>query len=388
MTLSENQVIGFACLGDLAEFHAVSAQNGFDRCGGLTSLQCCFEFRTAAVSASTLHQFRSYGSCPSIRSWTPLYGRGLKGYAGFVYGFLIVQEYELIFLGLVFLDKALFTSYVFNPASASRTTGDAGEEEDAEPLVFQISLLSLLETLQIFVFNDVKDRWGSRDYGYGGISSSIARGGPAAAFDNRVLGMAGGCRLSCAGDGEPLCIVLEESGVTTTCELVTYEPEPQAEIPLQKDAISQKIIMRASWLHDAITELSSTLPTRLTIVASPTAPYFTLSSSGPLGSTTVEFSKDRQLLETFYVPHRVVNTYKYSLIKGATRAMGMANKVSIRGDNQGVLSMQFMIEVEGGGVSFVDFRFVPYVPEDGEGEEEEEEEAEEEAEENLFGENN
>ena len=278
-----------------------------------------------------------------------------------------------MFLGMVFLDKALFTSYVFNPATASLTLGDAEEGGDPEPLVFQISLLSLLETLQIFAFNDVKDRWGSRDSGYSGISSSIARGGPAAAFDNRILGMAGACRLSCAGEGEPLCIVLEESGVTTTCELITFEPEPQAEIPLQKNAISQKIIMRSSWLHDAISELSSTSPTRLTIVASPSAPYFTLSSSGPLGSTTVEFSKDRQLLETFSVPRRVVNTYKYSLIKGATRAMAMASKVSIRGDDQGVLSMQFMIEMEGGGISFVDFRLVAYVPEDGEGEEEEEE---------------
>lgn len=181
--------------------------------------------------------------------------------------------------------------------------------------------------------------------------------------------MNGICRLSYHRAGEPLCIILEETGVTTTCELVTYEPEFQEEIPLQKDAIAQKIIMRASWLHDAINELSSTSPTRLTIVSSPTAPYFTLSSSGPLGSATIEFSKDPQLLETFHVPSRTVNTYKYTMIKGASRAMALATKVSIRSDEQGVLSLQFMIEVEGGGYSFVDFKFVPYILEEGEGEE-------------------
>jgi len=275
------------------------------------------------------------------------------------------------------LDRALFTSYSFNPAPGPHTTGGVEDEEEAEPLSFQISLSALLETLQIFAFNDAKDRWSSRESAYNGISNSIGRGGPANAFDSRVLGMTGVCRLSCLAVGEPLCIVLEEAGVTTICELVTYEPEAQSDIPLQKDAISQKIIMRASWLHDAISELSSTSPTRLTIVASPTAPYFTLSSSGPLGSATVEFSKDPQLLETFYVPKRVDNTYKYSLITGASKAMSMANKVSIRGDDQGVLSLQFMIELEGGGVSFVDFRFVAYVPEEGEGDEEEEEEDEE-----------
>ena len=62
--------------------------------------------------------------------------------------------------------------------------------------------------------------------------------------------------------------------------------------------------------------------------------------------------------------------------------MAVANKVSIRGDRQGVLSLQFMIEFDKAGsattsnssrpvkeapastVSFVDFRFVPLVDED------------------------
>jgi cell cycle checkpoint protein len=49
------------------------------------------------------------------------------------------------------------------------------------------------------------------------------------------------------------------------------------------------------------------------------------------------------------------------MIKAAAEAMRLASKVSVRGDEQGVLSLQFMVEVEGGGVSFVDFRFVPFI---------------------------
>ena len=277
------------------------------------------------------------------------------------------------------MQKSLFTSYNFNLGPTEVGTESPAEEEGfVAQLSFQISLSPLLETLQIFSSSEGKDRWSTRDPAYGGVSGSMARGGSFAAFDNRILGMAGVCRLSCIGVGEPFCIVLEEAGVTTTCELVTYESEEQADIPIQKDALSQRIIMKASWLHDAIIELSSTSPTRLTIVASPTAPYFTLSSNGPLGSATVEFSKDPQLLETFEVPRRAVNTYKYSLIKSASRAMAIANKVSIRGDEQGVLSLQFMIEVDDERVSFIDFRFVAYVPEDSEGEGEGEDEEEEE----------
>ncbi|CRK15400.1 hypothetical protein BN1708_011466, partial [Verticillium longisporum] len=75
----------------------------------------------------------------------------------------------------------------------------------------------------------------------------------------------------------------------------------------------------------------------------------------------------RELLETFAVQERWAQTYKFDLIKSSTEAMRIASKISLRGDRQGVLSLQFMVEVEGGGVSFLDFRFVPFIShEDGE----------------------
>lgn len=165
---------------------------------------------------------------------------------------------------------------------------------------------------------------------------------------------------------------MAEAGVTTTCRLVAYAPEDGSEIPFNRDALAHKIIMRAGWLYDAVTELASAEPERLTLLASPEAPYFALKAVGPLGSATVAFSRDEtagddagqgQLLETFQVRRRVVNTYRFALFKAATRAMAVATKVSIRSDDQGVLSLQFLIEVEGGNVTFVDFRFVPDLPE-------------------------
>lgn len=135
-----------------------------------------------------------------------------------------------------------------------------------------------------------------------------------------------------------------------------------------------KIIMQARWLFDAVTELSSTSPTRLDLTVYPEAPYLGLSAVGHLGSASVEFSKGRDLLETFSVAERWNQSYKFEMIKAAAEAMRLASKVSVRGDEQGVLSLQFMVEVEGGGVSFVDFRFVPYLREDEDGEEDESQE--------------
>ena len=247
----------------------------------------------------------------------------------------------------------------------------SNDQVNPEPPVLQISLESLLETLQIFGVNENRDRWSSQDPTFGGVTGSLSRGGPGAAFDSRVLGMTGLCKLTYEQTGSPLCIVIEEAGITTTCELTIYEPEPLADIPFDKQALVQKIIMRSSLLHDAITELSATSPTRVTMLASQTGRQFSLSSSGPHGSATVEFSTDAQLLETFDVSQRVMNTYKYSLLQSTTRAMAMASKVSIRVDQQGVLSLQFLIELDTGVKSFVDFRFVPLIAEDDDGDEDE-----------------
>lgn len=273
-------------------------------------------------------------------------------------------------LGIVFLDKALFTT--FNCSLPAPNPEDDDEEAPDLPN-FQISLAALLETLQIFGAADPTNaRFFKSDND--GYSSNIRPGRPNA-FSNQALGIAGVCRLSYAGIGAPFSIILEESGVTTTCNLNTYEPENPEEIPFQRDAMQVKIIMQARWLFDAISELNSASPTRLDITAHPAAPYLSLSATGPLGSASVEFAKGRELLETFTVAEKWTQSYKFEMIKSSAEAMRLASKVSVRGDEQGVLSLQFMVEVEGGGISFVDFRFVPFVRgEDDEDEDEADEE--------------
>ena len=261
--------------------------------------------------------------------------------------------------GLAFLDKALFTNFRFHHSSPPHQDTELDTKRDSS--VFQISLAALLETLQIFGSSESKER-SFREPSY--TNDTTARSGAGGPFDSRVLGLSGSCRLQYEGLGHPLCITLEEGNVSTVCKLMTYEPEYVEDIPFDREQLAQKIIMRSSWLYDAVSELNSTSPERLTISASPSAPHFSLSAAGPLGSAAVDFSKDAQLLETYQVPRFAANSYKFSLISAATKAMAIAAKVSIRCDVQGVLSLQFMIEVEDGSVSFVDFRFVPFVGED------------------------
>ena len=261
---------------------------------------------------------------------------------------------------------------MFTTLKVSLPAPDVSDGEPQDLPIFQISLTALLETLQIFGAADAT-RFSRPDND--GYTTNIRPHRPDA-FSNQALGMTGVCRLSYAGIGSPFSIILEESGVTTTCNLNTYEPESPDEIPFERDALQVKIIMQARWLFDAISELSSTSPKRLDITAFPGPPYLSLSAVGHLGSASIEFSRGRELLETFTVPEKWTQSYKFEMVKAASEAMRLASKVSVRGDEQGVLSLQFMVEVDGGGISFVDFRFVPFLREDDEDDEESQEESE------------
>lgn len=324
-----------------------------------------------------------------------------------------VEEGRVI-QGLAFLDKALFTTYSFNRPAGTTNGNDDSSDTTYYPH-FVISLSALLETLKIFGINELSNSTKPTSVPQSHPTSSNAFTSPALLFDHT-------CTLQYSQTGSPLSVTLSETGIKTTCELTTYEPDDgETDIPLQRDAIIMKIIMRSAWLHNAITELDSTNPTVLKISASAKHdPFFALSGAGaPFSESVVEFSVDQQnqsneseaqphhkvlmddgssrtrakranqlaptVTETFLVSppssmgSRIQQDYRFPLIRKAARAMAAASKVSIRGDKQGVLSLQFMIDFEenaspnarpaggnmAGNVAFVDFRFVPLLDENG-----------------------
>ncbi|EED24498.1 DNA repair protein Rad1, putative [Talaromyces stipitatus ATCC 10500] len=292
-------------------------------------------------------------------------------------------EESRVMQGLVFLDRTLFTTYTFNSTPQDRNSHALDDEEPAGDVYpqFLISLTALLETLQIFGIGDASQA--------SFPSNGSIQNTPAGAFTSPALLLGRTCALRYSSIGSPLCITLSESGITTTCELTTYESDDpsfgseagEVDIPLQRDAIIMKIIMRSAWLYNAINELDATNPTVLTISASSkNAPFLTLSGSGgAFSESSVKFSTDKEnvgsevnyktledneppkrgkiapaVTETFQVnpPSSMGSTvkenYRFALVRKASRAMAAASKVSIRGDIQGVLSLQFMIELGGG----------------------------------------
>ncbi|KAK6539303.1 ssDNA endodeoxyribonuclease [Orbilia ellipsospora] len=270
----------------------------------------------------------------------------------------------------VCLTPDLFSSYNYTPTTIHQQDDETGAppssaerfnlESEDDGVRFQISLSALLECLQIFGADANKDK----QFG-GGNRDGMAFGRPAAAnnlFDQNSLRLPGTCRFVYQEPGYPLSIILEESGVTTTCHLTTFITPPTYDlIPFSRSTMTHKIILKAAYLHDALSELDTLSPETLTYSTSPSKPHFSLTATGILSQGTVDFSHNKNIMETFSVSVENCNRYKFALVRKAMRAMGVASKVSLRGDEMGVLSMQYLIEMpeKGGAPTFIDFRFLP-----------------------------
>ncbi|XP_036164501.1 cell cycle checkpoint protein RAD1 isoform X2 [Myotis myotis] len=132
-------------------------------------------------------------------------------------------------------------------------------------------------------------------------------------------------RMCYQGYGCPLMLFLEEGGVVTVCKINTQEPEETLDFDFCSTNVINKIILQSEGLREAFSELDMTSEV-LQITMSPDKPYF---------------------------------RYKISLLKPSTKALVLSCKVSIRTDNRGFLSLQYMIRNEDGQICFVEYYCCP-----------------------------
>ncbi|GAO13756.1 uncharacterized protein UV8b_01598 [Ustilaginoidea virens] len=305
-------------------------------------------FRAVATSTRPLHQLlRCINFAPKVH--VQITEEGIR----------FAADNSRAMQGVAFLDKALFSAYSLNLPVNHHDDDD----EPPELPIFQISLPSFLEVLQIFGAVDVaaKAQKAEQD----AYRSNLRNYRPDA-FSNQVLGISGTCTLVYGEQGDAFKVTIEESGVKTTAGLTTYVPDLPEDIPFNREELAFKVIMPSRSLLDSLAEISPAAPDKLSIVASKTSPFLTLTGTGHLGSCAVDFARGRDLLETFTIADRWCQTYKFDFIRNSTEAMRVANKISLRGDAQGVLCLQFMVDMEGGKPSFLDFRFVPCIMSDDE----------------------
>ncbi|XP_021235656.1 cell cycle checkpoint protein RAD1 isoform X2 [Numida meleagris] len=165
-------------------------------------------------------------------------------------------------------------------------------------------------------------------------------------------------RMCYRGYGYPLMLFLEEGGVVTVCRINTQEPENLLDFNFCSTNVINKIILQSEGLREAFSELDMTSEV-LQITMSPDKPYFRLSTFGNAGSAHLDYPKDSDLIEAFHCNQTQTNRYKISLLKPSTKALALSCKVSIRTDNRGFLSLQYMIRNEDGQICFVEYYCCP-----------------------------
>ncbi|XP_059849381.1 cell cycle checkpoint protein RAD1 [Hypanus sabinus] len=165
-------------------------------------------------------------------------------------------------------------------------------------------------------------------------------------------------RMCYRGYGYPLTLFLEESGVVTVCKIQTQEPEETLDFDFCNTNVINKIILQSESLREAFTELDMSCEV-LQITMSPEKPYFRLSTFGNAGSTHCDYPKDSDMIEAFHCNQTQCNRYKISLLKPSTKALALSSKVSLRTDNRGFLSLQYMIRNEDGQICFVEYYCCP-----------------------------
>ncbi|KAJ1210433.1 hypothetical protein NDU88_005797 [Pleurodeles waltl] len=165
-------------------------------------------------------------------------------------------------------------------------------------------------------------------------------------------------RMCYQGYGHPLTLFLEEGGVVTVCKIHTQEPEETLDFDFCSTNVINKIILQSEGLREAFSELDMTSEV-LQITMSPDKPFFRLSTFGNAGSAHLDYPKDSDLMEAFHCSQTQTNRYKISLLKPSTKALALSCKVSIRTDNRGFLSLQYMIRNEDGQICFVEYYCCP-----------------------------
>ncbi|THH21077.1 hypothetical protein EW146_g419 [Bondarzewia mesenterica] len=191
-----------------------------------------------------------------------------------------------------------------------------------------------------------------------------------------------GMRMSYAGEGHPLVLLIAEGspGLTATCEITTYEAEPHLELPFDAEQTVLKIILKSSWLRDALSELDPSCE-KLTFIGNPPTqtassrastsrtpgpvakPMLRIQAAGTFGSTEMDYPNDREVLETFECLQTVNFSYRFGHISRTLRALQSSTKTSLRIDEEGLLSLQFLMPSPKprGGTSdaFIEFRCLP-----------------------------
>ncbi|KAI0956686.1 hypothetical protein AcW1_005304 [Taiwanofungus camphoratus] len=315
-------------------------------------------------------------------------------------GLTIMVEEARTLLATAFIFAPVFDEFEHHPErappSSQQSSDSEGDDIETQNTAFEIPLNTLIECLNIFGTAggsststttkyrrwrrpDDSDHEDQNDEGQGPSGRNQSRSGTNKGLVNSRIDQhfgserGTGMRLSYTGAGHPLTLLIAEdsNGPTATCEITTYEPEPLLELDFNEDPTVLKIILKSSWLRDALSELDPSCD-KLTIIGNPppppgrapqtsALPRLRLQAAGTFGSTEMDYPSDKEVLETCECDQSVSFSYRFNYILCAMRALQSSTKTSLRINERGLLCLQFLMpspRPRGGDRSdaFIEFR--------------------------------
>ncbi|KAE9398343.1 Rad1-domain-containing protein [Gymnopus androsaceus JB14] len=300
-------------------------------------------------------------------------------------GLVVVVEEARTLLGKAYIFADVFDEFTFN-ADIPEAQPSQSQQAEVPDSIFEIPLNLFLECLNIFGTaggsasnksgkykawkkpgeesddNESNEAEGDQE-GRGGNKQAKAGAGRLEQFfsgSDRKTSM----RLTYIGPGHPLTLIVAEdaSGPTTTCEIATFDAEPHLELPFDSEQMVLKIILKSSWLRDALSELDPSYD-KLTFIGNPPGvpepgaqtarerqrarlqakPILRIEATGTFGNTQMDYPNDRDVLESFECVKPVSFSYRFSHISRTVRALQTSVKTSLRIDSEGLLSLQFLM---------------------------------------------
>ncbi|TFY65021.1 hypothetical protein EVJ58_g2227 [Rhodofomes roseus] len=315
----------------------------------------------------------------------------------------------MVRVATAFIFKGIFDEYSYHPeaepsSQAQSSQPAAQPQEEGEPTAFEVPLNTLIECLSIFgnagsSSSNTKHRlWhtgnsdqeDNQEEGSSNRANSRQNKGPANGRIDQYFGgdKGTGMRLSYVGAGHPLTMFMAEdaSGPTATCEITTFEAEPMLELDFLESPTVLKIILKSSWLRDALSELDPTCE-RLTIIGNPppaarqSCTRLRSAKTASAGGRHVREHRGTVIFDAIKVGSergaatdglserqrgaRDMRLYVFKHIACASRALQNSTKTSLRINEEGMLSLQLIMPTarprHGGNNTdgFIEFRCLP-----------------------------
>jgi cell cycle checkpoint protein len=177
----------------------------------------------------------------------------------------------------------------------------------------------------------------------------------------QIFGQSAHMEMSYGGHGHPLCLLLEDRGVITQCEIKTLDTPGPMEMNFRTSAITHRAIIRSEVLKDAFQDLDVPEADSVSVHMTPDVPYLSMSVDGASCRCQVDFATEQatDVFTAFQCADPVTHRYSLELMKPCVKALLKSDHVNVRANRDGMMSMQHVINAHDGNPHWVEFLLRP-----------------------------